>query len=119
MSDEERDSAWRRWAGCTTMPGIVHAAFIDGWRLGREAMAPGPAVGAGHDPTPRAEFESLLLALHALEVAGEFESNEADTIRSAMEAPWGRLTAEERADMRKLAASLLKASFDFLGGDAA
>jgi hypothetical protein len=38
MSDSERDSAWRRWEGGTNMPAIAHAAFIDGWRLGREAL---------------------------------------------------------------------------------
>lgn len=36
-ADPERDSAWQRWSA-PGMPAIAHAAFIDAWRLGREAL---------------------------------------------------------------------------------
>jgi hypothetical protein len=47
-----------------------------------------------------------LLRMHELAAAGQFESEEADAIRDAMDAPWEGLSATERARLTGLSVDL-------------
>jgi hypothetical protein len=51
-------------------------------------------------------FESLLRRLHALIAAGAGDSDEADALRDAMEAPWHAMGDEGRERMDELSARL-------------
>jgi hypothetical protein len=56
--------------------------------------------------SPVLEYARHLRALHALDVQGKHNSDEADAVRDQMDAPWDAMTSEEEERMRWLSEDL-------------
>ena len=70
-----------------------------------------------NDPSKNAafdEYERLTIHLHRLMAVGKSESEEADSVRDAMDGPWKRLTGDERRYLDGLSSDLYMLSGDEL-----